>query len=333
MAVTMLPEPALLPDVLPTERLTAKGLARPPVRAALRRIPNARNAVTVVSALAQTFGVVVAAGLIGTWWSYLGAFVVMGRGHCQLNILGHEAAHRLLFSSRRLNDFCGRWLLSYPAIAGMLAYRRVHMAHHRDEMGPEEPDVGLYRGYPVPPDSLRRKLVRDLFFISGYKNLRGLAHAARRKGEARQVVAVQLTLFGLGAAAGMPLLYPLCWLAPWMSLWKVSNRLRAIAEHGGMGRSDDRRETTHVVRQRPLARLILVPYNTGWHLAHHVDIGVPFRHLPRFHEELVASGWAVPDLEYPGYTALWRRLASGPPRGRLDPGERDAVAGSCFLPT
>jgi fatty acid desaturase len=205
MAVSMLPGPALLPDVLPTERLTAKGLARPPVRAALRRIPNLRNAVTVVAALAQTFGVVTAAGLIATWWSYLAAFVVMGRGHCQLNILGHEAAHRLLFSSRRLNDFCGRWLLSYPAIAGMLAYRRVHMAHHRDEMGPEEPDVGLYRGYPVPPDSLRRKLVRDLFFVSGYKNLRGLAHAARRKGEARQVVAVQLTLFGLGAAAGMPL--------------------------------------------------------------------------------------------------------------------------------
>ena len=329
----MLPEPALLPDVLPTERLTAKGVAQPPVRAALRRIPNARNAVTVVSALLQTFGMVIAAGVIGTWWSYLVAFVVMGRGHCQLNILGHEAAHRLLFSSRRLNDFCGRWLLSYPAIAGMLAYRRVHMAHHRDEMGPEEPDVGLYRGYPIPPDSLRRKLVRDLFFVSGYKNLRGLTHAARKKGEARLVVAVQIVLFALAIAAGMPLLYPLCWLAPWMSLWKLSNRLRAIAEHGGMGRSNDRRETTHVVRQRPLARFLFVPYNTGWHLAHHVDIGVPFRHLPRFHHELLASGWVVPDLEYSRYIALWRKLASGPPRARLDPAERDAVAGSSFLPT
>ena len=31
----------------------------------------------------------------------------------------------------------------------MLAYRRAHFAHHRDEMGPDEPDLALYRGYPV----------------------------------------------------------------------------------------------------------------------------------------------------------------------------------------
>ena len=43
--------------------------------------------------------------------------------------------------------------------------------------------------------------------------------------------------------------YPVLWLAPWMSVWKVINRLRAIAEHGGMTRSPDRRLTTHHVRQ------------------------------------------------------------------------------------
>jgi len=29
-----------------------------------------------------------------------------------------------------------------------------------------------------------------------------------------------------------------------------------------------------------------VPYNTGWHLAHHVDSGIPFRKLPALHEEV-----------------------------------------------
>ena len=335
MATTMLPPAELLPDVLPSERLTARGLARPDVRVDLRRIPNARNTVTVVSALLQTVGVVVWAGWTGTWWAYLLAFLIMGRGHCQLNILGHESAHRLLFSRRRINDFVGRWLFAYPALQGMLSYRRVHMAHHRDEMGPEEPDAGLYDGYPISPDSLRRKLSRDLLFISGYKNLRQLAHAARKPGnggrEARQVVAVQAVMLAAALAWGRPLLYPLCWLAPWMSVWKVSNRLRAIAEHGGMTRSDDRRETTHVIRQRRPARFLFVPYNTGWHLAHHVDIGVPFRNLPRFHAELVGSGWVVPDLEYPSYLALWRKLASGERRARAARGERIETAGS-FLP-
>jgi fatty acid desaturase len=259
----------------------------------------------------------------------------MGRGHCQLNILGHEAAHKLLFSQRRLNDLCGRWLLGYPAVQGMLGYRRAHMAHHRDEMGPDEPDAGLYAGYPIARDSLRRKLTRDLLLVSATKNLRALLLVARRTTgggrEARQVLAVQLALLAAACAWGRPLLYPVCWLLPWMSLWKVSNRLRAIAEHGGMSRSTDRRLTTHVVRQSRLARFLFVPYNTGWHLAHHVDIGVPFRHLPRFHEELVRSGWVVPELEYPSYRALWRRLASGAPRDRTPRGDR-VEARSSFLP-
>ena len=151
MATTMLPPPDLLPAVLPTDRLGAKGVARPDLRARYRKIPDARNAVTVAAALLQTFGVVIAAGVGHTWWSYLAAFVVMGRGHCLLNILGHESAHRLLFSRKGWNDQVGRWLLGYPALQGTLSYRRAHMAHHRDEMGPEEPDAGLYAGYPIPP--------------------------------------------------------------------------------------------------------------------------------------------------------------------------------------
>jgi fatty acid desaturase len=108
-----------------------------------------------------------------------------------------------------------------------------------------------------------------------------------------------------------PLAY-VVWVGSWATLWKVSNRLRAIAEHGGMARSDDRRLTTHHVRQRPLARLLMVPYNTGWHLAHHVDMGVPFRNLPKLHAELVAAGWVTPGLEWRSYTALWRSLSSRP---------------------
>lgn len=337
MATTMLPPPTSLPAVLPTDRLSANGVARPDLRARYRKIPDVPNAVSVVLALVQTVGVVVAAGVVNTWWAYLGAFVVMGRGHCQLNILGHESAHRLLFSRKVWNDQVGRWLLGYPALQGTLSYRRAHMAHHRDEMGPEEPDAGLYAGYPIPPDSLRRKLTRDLLFISGWKNLRALGRAAAKgepgpgRTEARQVIAVQVVLFAAAVAWGRPLLYPVCWLGSWMSLWKFSNRLRAIAEHAGMARSDDRRLTTHHVRQRPLARLLMVPYNTGWHLAHHVDIAVPFRNLPAFHAELVRSGWVVPELEYPSYRALWRRLSSGEPRERA---ARPAPvgSGSSFIP-
>jgi hypothetical protein len=66
------------------------------------------------------------------------------------------------------------------------------------------------------------------------------------------------------------------------------------------------------VHQSLLARFWMVPFITGWHLALHVDMGVPFRNLPALQAELVAAGWVTPDLEYPTYRALWRALASAP---------------------
>ncbi len=308
---TMVPPIDALADVLPTERLNERGKPRPPLRNELRRISNGRNALAVVSTLGQSFGVVIAAAWINTWWSYLLAFVLMVRGHVCLNILAHEAAHRLLFSRRRLNDGVGRWLLAYPTYQAMLAYRRAHFAHHRDEMGPGEPDIGLYSGYPVRRDSWHRKLRRDATGNSASKNFRSLYQALRRgQTEAKQIAALHAVMLGTSMLFMRPLAY-LVWILSWSTLWKVSNRLRSIAEHGGMVRSKDRRLTTHVIRQSRLARYWMVPYNTGWHLAHHVDMGVPWYNLPRLHQELVASGWVTDAVEYPSYRAFWRTASSG----------------------
>jgi fatty acid desaturase len=310
----MLPQPDVLPSVLPTERLTPTGRPVPYLREGLRRIPNARNVATVVSLYLQTAAVLGLAVWLHNPIGYVAAFLLMGRAHCQFNILGHEAAHRLLFSNRRVNDVVGRWLLAYPSFQALDLYRRAHMAHHRDEFGPNEPDLDLYRGYPIPKDSFWRKMKRDALFVSGWKNLKPLLKAVLRPSSRRlalSILGVQAVILAICMAAGHWWVYPVLWLAPWMSVWRVLNRLRAIAEHGGMTRSDDRRLTTHVVRQTPLARFWLVPYNTGWHLAHHVDPGIPFRRLPALHRELVTSGWVTVGLEYPSYRALWRALRAG----------------------
>ncbi len=311
MVSSLVPTDNLLPDVLPTDRLNERAMATRELRGDLRRINNVGNIFTVGGALFVSFGAVGLAGYLHTWWAYLAAFVLMARGHVGLNILGHEAAHRLLFSNQKVNDNVGRWLVGYPTFQAMLAYRRSHFAHHRDEMGPEEPDLSLYSGYPIPSDSWFRKLKRDATGVSAYKNFRGLFSAARRGAkEARQILAVQAVMIGVSLLVMRPLMY-VVWLVSWSTLWRVSNRLRSIAEHGGLIRSKDRRLTTHVIRQSRLARFWMVPYNTGWHLAHHVDMGVPWRNLPRLHQELVDAGWVVEDLEYRSYRAFWKAASSG----------------------
>lgn len=311
---TMVPPAELLPDVLPTDRLLPSGKAVPELRAELRRIPVARNVAAVASVYAQSIGLIVLAAWIGHPLAYVAVFVWMARTHAAFAALSHEAAHRLLFPRKRVNDWVGRWLVGYPAFISTDLYRRGHIAHHKEEFGPHEPDMNLYQGYPVSRASLRRKLTRDASGRSGWKNLRSIIRGARMKAfgkHARRILAVQAAFLLVATLLGRPELYVFLWFVPWMTSWRVINRLRAIAEHGGMERSKDRRRTTHTVRQHALARFFLVPYNIGWHLAHHVDMGVPWIHLPAMHRELRASGWVPDALEHRSYPALWRALAQG----------------------
>ncbi|MGB2756521.1 MAG: fatty acid desaturase [Acidimicrobiia bacterium] len=305
----MVPSPSLLPQVLPAGELGATGRPTGDLRTRLYRIPNARNAFHLASLWAQTGATLTVAVRWQHPLVWVIVFVLQGRTFARFSILTHEAAHRLLFTSRRWNDFAGRWLLGYPALLPMDAYRRGHMAHHKEEFGANEPDLALYEGYPITKASWRRKLVRDAVGISGYKNLKLLVLATKLKvarGAGTGMMLWQLAIVGIGFALHIPLLWPLLWLAPWMTVWRVFNRLRAVAEHGGMHASPDRRQTTHVIHQSFWSRFWIVPYNTGWHLAHHTDIGIPWVHLPRFHEELVSVGWVIPALEHRSYRAFWK---------------------------
>lgn len=317
MAETMVPPRERLPDVLPTDRLGPTAKPRPPLRDELRRIPTWRNAASVASLVGTTVAIPAAAVAVGHPLAYAAAFVAEGCMLVRFNILGHEAVHRVLFRDQRVNDGVGRWVLSYPAFVPFELYRRSHLAHHRDELGPEEPDAALYAGYPITRDSLRRKLARDALGISGWKIAKGLLRGTRNPSTRRvawSILGTQAGIVAVLAALGRPELY-LLWVGPWLTQWRVANRLRAIAEHAGMQASKDRRETTHLVRQSWLARLFLVPYDVGYHLAHHVDMGVPHRNLPRLHRELERSGWVTPELTHPSYRSLWRALSSRPATG------------------
>jgi len=310
----MVADAAARPEVLPTDRLQANGMARPELRADLRRIADGRNAVTVTSVWLWVAVIIGGAAWIDRWWAYLTAFVLMGPMYARFAILMHEAAHKLLFTNKRVNDWVGTWLIAYPTWTPIGLYRRGHFAHHKEEFGPNEPDIAFYGGYPCDRRALARRLVRDAVGISGWKNfvplLRSVKVAAFRR-TSLSIIGIQLMLWAvLWVATGRWWIYPLLWWLPWMTQWRVINRLRAIAEHGGLESSPDRRVTTHNVRQGWIARFWLVPFNTGWHLAHHVDMGVPWRNLPRFHAELERAGYATEGITYPSYRALWRALAS-----------------------
>jgi len=285
-------------------------------RDSLRNPADARNAFTVAGAVLFPVAVVAAAVAIAHPIAWVLAFMVMPVAQNRLFILHHEAAHRVLFSSRRVNDLVGINLIGWLTFGtGGHGYRIGHIRHHRDEFGPDEPDFLLYSQYPITPASMRRKHRRDLFGVSAFRIVRP---RFQRLGEARHrrltywFLAGQALVFSAFWSFGRPWLYLALWVLPWATLYQVVNRLRAIAEHAGMTRSPDRRRTTHHVRQSLLARMVMVPLSVGYHLAHHADMTVPYRNLPRLHEALVEDGY-VGDVEWPTYRALWRTLRSAEP--------------------
>jgi len=315
MTIDLVPPAQFLPEVLPSERLLGNGMAIPELRARYRKIDNRRN----VRALLMVWAWTALLAYAGTHWGpavLVAAFVLMGPMHARFAILMHEAAHKLLFTNKRANDAIGTWLVAYPAFVPISLYRRSHFAHHREEFGPDEPDMAFYSGYPCRPRDLARRLVRDALGISGYKNFKALVLATTKASSRRIalsiffVQAVVFAFFWLGTGAWWS--YLVFWWLPWMTQWRVLNRLRALAEHGGMSASADRRLTTHNVTQHWIARFWFVPYHTGWHLAHHVDMGVPWHNLPAYHRELQAAGYVTEAITFKNYFDLWRSATTLP---------------------
>ena len=202
------------------------------------------------------------------------------------------------------------------------------MAHHRDEFGPTSPtsrSTAATRSPATrcaasssatrparPAGSSSRACCAACASDDAGRALAGPAHRRRRSScSSRSAIAL-----------GHPWVYFILWLAPYLTVWRVINRLRSIAEHGGMQRSKDRRaHDAHGAAVAGRRASSLVPYHIGWHLAHHVDSGVPMANLPKLHAELARAGLRhrrarVPELPRALAQARRRRRRPQPSRGR-----------------
>ena len=313
----MVPDASVFTQIDGNDKILTNGHPTSQWRTELRHIPNFRNAISIASIYVQTIGIIWAALALHNPITYVIAFLLMGRAHAQLLALMHESVHRLLFRNRKLNDFAGRWLLGYMSFVNTDGYRYVHMAHHREEFGPNEPDIPLYANYPITRASFWRKMRRDGLGSTGFRMLRGQFMSIfktdpQQLNTQRKIFSLHAVLLILSMIFVNPWVYVMLWLVPYITVWRVMNRLRSIAEHGGLRADDDRRVTTHSVKQHLFSSFFFVPFNLGWHIAHHADSGIPFRSLPKYHRQLRASGFVTDTYEYGSYLAIWRALRSRP---------------------
>jgi fatty acid desaturase len=294
---------------------TAAPAAAPFVRAAalftpaeLRRISRRSDlvgALLVLHAWGLILGSMAVFAAFPNPLTFILAVMVIGGRQLGLAILMHDAAHGLLFRTRRFNEFAGQWLCAYPVVTDLLLYRPYHLKHHRHTQQADDPDLVLSAPFPITSASLKRKLLRDLTgrtartrrreqIVATWGHEKGLSWSDRwarlKAGGLVGAALVNAALFALLAAAGYWWLYPALWLLPLATWYQLISRVRNIAEHAVVPDNDDSLRNTRTTYAGFFLRTVLAPYWVNYHLEHHLALTVPCWNLPTAHRLLLAKG-------------------------------------------
>ncbi|HVN84813.1 MAG TPA: fatty acid desaturase family protein [Candidatus Binatia bacterium] len=291
--------------------------------------------------IGANWGLVFAAFALVAWapnpLTILIALVVIGARQLGCAIMMHEAAHRILFNSRQLNDWVGNWLCAFPVWGDLRPYRAYHLQHHAKTGTLDDPDLGLAAPFPVTRASLRRKIWRDLSGQTGWKRARatfkrdlGLSRGrvARKDGAGvtalHGVIITNAVLLALLTLWGYAALY-LLWVVAWLTTYSLAMRIRSIAEHGMVPDNADELRNTRTTLVNWWERLLIAPNRVNYHLEHHLLMTVPLYNLPRMHRMLRDRGILDRACVTRGYLEVLR-LASARPEHATAPAVDASIA-------
>ena len=271
------------------------------------------------------------------WPTYLLSIILLANRQLGIAILMHDAAHHLLFKSKRLNSLIGQTLCGAPVIADLHGYRTYHLKHHKDAGTLNDPDYPNYKNYPVTQTSFLRKIARDLSGITGIKNLWSLLlmnagllsyDFVYKNNEPTQAlkfskvltnlvkglwlpVLCNLVLWSILFSLGYAYLY-LLWVAAYFTFYQLFLRIRNAAEHGAVPNLLDTEPRKHArtTAARWWERLTVAPNYVNFHLEHHLRPTVPCYRLKEFHQYLITKGYYNDTHIARGYADVLRQLTN-----------------------
>jgi fatty acid desaturase len=261
-------------------------------------------------------------------FSYAVTFFLIARQQLALAILMHDAAHKRLFKSVRINDVVGQYLCAAPLLFSMYSYRKLHLKHHQAPLAEDDPDLSLIGGYPVSKSSFARKLARDTFGISYFKFIRYFIHMSRKTNKSNSpaigakirvredaptveivtsIIVVNALIFLALTAAHHPWCYVSFWLLPAITALQVLLRIRGIAEHSGYQYNRNQMLSARTVRSS-WQTFVFAPHSVNFHIEHHVYPSIPHHNLSKAHH-LMREREILPESNlYAGYGQIVREL-------------------------
>ncbi len=318
----------------------------------LSEVSNARSAALI----ALQWATIVAAGWLAisldNWWAYLLAGLVIGTRQQALGILVHDAAHWLLFTNRRANDYLSDILLAFPVGLSTTLYRDTHFRHHRFTATEQDPDWVMQQAdpdwhWPKTRAEAWGLLLRCLLGI----NLPQTARAAATWSPAAKLFTplsraypldhrllfaglsiVVYAVFGTGLYYRPHIFLPivLLWIVPAMTLFNFLGRIRATAEHV-MTECTHELNSTRTVEPRWWERFVIAPLGINYHLEHHLFPSVPGWQLAALHrrlmvdEEYLAHAHITRGYAHPGHGVLGELLTPRP-QAPHPPGDTSTIS-------
>jgi len=262
-----------------------------------------RNVLSISSNWLQMSGAMALFFFYPNVLTFLVALVIIGSRQFALAVLAHDAAHNLLFSNNKVNDWAGQWFCAYPIFQDNRVYRPYHLKHHRHTETEDDPDLVLSSPFPINKRSFIRKVFRDLTGITGVRRYWGsLSSIFRTKGDnvfdkisktsnkLHGFLISNVIIFILISTTMHWSLFLLLWWLPSFTYYSLIIRIRNISEHAVTPGNNDF-DNTRTTKSTVLTRFFMVPHNVNYHLEHHLFTRCPWYNLPKAHSMMIENGY------------------------------------------
>jgi fatty acid desaturase len=222
------------------------------------------------------------------WLACVFAVFLVARAQNGLLLSGHEAAHRLLFSSRWLNDAVGAYVCFGPLGVGFERARVAHLDHHMYLLSERDEKLDQQIEHPTRSRFLRHLfaplfgsyLLRAACRFSGYpiKRRAKPRYVLDADAPRRDLIAIGVstaTLFAVLAAIDWRL-YVGFWLLPLLTVTAFFQNAKAFLDHARF--FDESENLLYTYRMTLLDRLFFAGQQAR-HAEHHLYPFVPYHRL------------------------------------------------------
>lgn len=229
-------------------------------------------------------------------------FFIASRQHALLAMM-HDAAHFRFVENPKLNDLISDIFCAFPHFITTLKYRGSHLKHHKHLNTDRDPDWKAKKGkkdweFPKTKKEILILLCYHLIGYGGYLFISQLyrygvnnsAAKNHRPGAIDRVFRITyyilvISVFSYFEVWSSFLIY---WTIPLFTVLPFLLRLRSMAEHFGLERTEELNSTRNV-KVNILERIFIASQSVYYHLDHHLYPSVPYYNLRKLHQTLMKN--------------------------------------------